>query len=142
MDGNTKQLQISTGIKTYDLNGKVELSFNPSDAFYIEGVYKAFEELDKKQEAYKAEVEKAQKREIFDIARRWDAEMREMVDNALGTPVCDALFGRMNVYALADGLPLWANLLLSIMDEMDAGVAAERQKTDARIAKYTKKYHK
>jgi len=137
-----KALSIDTGIVTYDLNGKVELSFNPTDSAFVERLFKTFEALDKKQEEYKAEVEKAEKRDIFAIARKRDAEMREMIDSALDAPVCGALFGGMNVYALANGLPVWANLLLAIMDEMDTSFASEQKKTNTRIRKYSEKYKK
>ena len=70
-----------------------------------------------------------------------DAEMRSMIDEALGAPVCDALFGDMNVYALADGLPVWANLMLAVMDEIDTSFARQQKLTDPRISKYTAKYH-
>ena len=135
-----KALVIETGAVTYHLNGVCDLTFNPTDTAYVERLYNTFEELDRKQEAYKAEVEKAQKKEIFDIAKRRDAEMREMIDNALGAPVCDAVFHDMNVYALADGLPVWANLLLAIMDEMDTTFAEEQKRTNVRLRKYSDKY--
>lgn len=137
------ELSFDTGLVTFKLNGAAELSFNPTDAAFVERIYNTFDALDKKQDEYKAEAEKATgKREIFDVARKWDSEMREMIDDALGSPVCNALFGSMNVYAMADGLPVWANLMLSILDQVDDSFAKERGKTNGRISKYTKKYHK
>lgn len=137
------ELSFATGLVTFSLNSAVELSFNPTDAAFVERLYNTFDALDKKQDAYKAEAEKANgKREIFDVARKWDAEMRGMIDEALGASVCDALFGSMNVYAMADGLPVWANLMLSILDQVDDSFAKEQSKTNSRISKYTAKYHK
>ena len=63
-----------------------------------------------------------------------------MVDGVLGAGVCDALFGDMNVYAMANGFPVWANLLLVIIDEVDRGVTEEQGKMPARIRKYSQKY--
>lgn len=137
-----KALSFDTGLVTFDINGKATVTFNPTDSAFVERLFNTFDELDKKQDAYKAEVEKAQKREIFDIARKRDAEMREMIDDALGCSVCEAVFGGMNVYALADGLPVWANLLLAIMDEIDTSFARETKLTDSRIRKYSAKYKK
>lgn len=137
------ELNFSTGLVAFNINGAVELCFNPTDAAFVERLYSAFEALDKKQEEYRAEAEKANgKREIFDVARKWDAEMRAMIDDALGAEVCAPLFGAMNVYAMADGLPVWANLLLTIMDQVDSSFASEQAKTDSRIKKYTAKYHR
>lgn len=140
MAESVKALNFDTGRVTYSLNGDFDLSFNPTDSAFVEGLFNTFDELDKKQDEYKAEIEKAEKREIFAIARRRDAEMREMIDGALGAPVCAAVFGDMNVYAMADGLPVWANLLLAIMDEIDTTFAAEQRRTDTRLKKYTDKY--
>ena len=109
----------------------------------MERLFHTFDALDQKQEAYKAEVERtADKREIFDVARRRDAEMRAMIDEVMGQPVCETLFGGMNVYAMADGLPVWANLLLAVMDEVDTTFAREQKATNPRIQKYTAKYHR
>lgn len=136
----SKKLSFSDGLVSYDLNGKFELTFNPTDSAFVERLFNTFDALDKKQEEYRAEVEKADRREVFEIARKRDAEMRDMIDSALEAPVCAAVFSSMNVYALADGLPVWANLLLAIMDEIDTSFAREQKQSDIRIRKYSEKY--
>lgn len=138
-----KELNFESGLVTYSLNGKCEVSFNPTDSNFVERLYAAFEGLDRKQESYKAQIEKiAGKKEIFDFARERDKEMRAIMDGLFGAPICDALFGDMNVYAVADGLPVWCNLMLAVMDEIDTTFSREQKATNPRIAKYTKKYHK
>lgn len=138
-----KELKIATGVETYKLNDSVEVSFNPTDAAFGEKLFNAFDTLDKRQEFYKAEVGKAEgKRELFDVVRKLDGEMREIINDVFEFDVCSGLFGELNVYALAEGLPLWANLLFAIMDEMDETVMREKKAMNPRIAKYTKKYHK
>lgn len=137
------ELKFETGLVSYALNGKCEVSFNPTDPAFVEGLFNTFNELDKKQEACKSEIEKtADKKEVFEIARKRDTEMRNMIDGVLGASVCDDLFGRMNVYAMAGGLPVWCNLMLAVMDEIDTSFAREQKLTNPRIAKYTSKYHK
>ena len=138
-----KELTVLTGVQEYRLNDVCTVCFNPTDTAFVEKLFCAFETLDKKQDAYKAEVEKtADKKEIFETARKMDAEMRDIVNDVFGVDVCTALFGDMNVYALADGLPVWANLMLAIMDEIDTAFARESKATNPRISKYTKKYHR
>lgn len=138
-----KELNFDTGLVTYDLNGRTQVTFNPTDSAFVEKLFNAFDLLDKKQEAYKAEVERtSNNREIFDTARKMDGEMREVVDDIFGSDVCTAVFGNMNVYAMAGGLPVWANLMLAVMDEIDTSFAREQKATNPRIEKYTKKYHK
>lgn len=139
-------LEFSTGLVSYELpgvNGPVSITFNPTDAAFMERLYNTFEALDKADEQRKAELEKVKgTREIFDMARKWDKEMRSMVDEAMGAPVSETLFGGMNVYALGDGLPVWANLLLTVMDEIDATFVREQAQSGSRIQKYTAKYRK
>lgn len=137
-----KALNFETGIVTFSVNGACEVSFNPTDSAFVEKLFNAFDTLDQRQERYKAEVEKvSDKREIFSIARRQDAEMREIINGVFGN-VSDAVFGSMNVYAMANGLPVWCNFLLAAMDEIDTTFAAQQKLTNPRITKYTSKYHK
>lgn len=138
-----KELGFETGLVSYSLNGKCEIAFNPTDSNFVKRLFDAFEFLDGKQEAYKAEIEKlSDKKRIFEVARERDAEMREVIDGVFGFAVCDTLFGSMNVYALAGGLPVWCNLMLAVMDEVDTAFAREQKQTNTRITKYTAKYHK
>lgn len=139
-----KDLSFSTGVVQFSLNGKIDVCFNPTDPVFVEKLYDTFDVLDKKQKEYaeKAESMKDNGPELFDMARSADAEMRELIDNTLGAPVCDALFGDISVYAMADGLPLWANLFLAIIDEIDLATGNEKKASSARIKKYTEKYHR
>lgn len=136
-------ITFDTGVVSFDLNGKTTITFNPTDSVIVEKIYNTFEELDKKQDAYKAEIEKCgNKREIFDIARRRDQEMRAIIDDLFGKPICDELFGSMNIYALADGLPVWCNLMLAVIDQIDTTFSREQKATNPRVAKYTAKWKK
>lgn len=137
-----EKLTFDTGIKEYEVNGGEILRFNPSDSAFVGKLFNAFDSLDKKQEIYRAQIDSMKdKREIFEIAHNQDIEMRTIIDGVFG-PICDSLFGDMNVYAMADGLPVWCNFLLAIIDEVDTSFAREQKKTNPRIAKYTAKYHK
>ena len=140
---DVKSLNFESGLVTYNINGKCQVSFNPTDSNFVERLYLAFEDLDKKQESYKTQVEKlADKREIFDFARERDVEMRQVIDGLFDAPVSDSLFGGMSVYAVAGGLPVWGNLMLAGMDEIDTTFSREQKATNPRIAKYTEKYHR
>lgn len=136
-------LNFDTGIVSFSVNEKCELCFNPTDSAFVERLFNAFDTLDKRQEGYRDEIAKmSDKREVFEIARKRDAEMREIIDGVFEEPVCALLFGKMNVYAMASGLPAWCNFLLAVMDEVDTTFAKEQKATNPRIKKYTEKYHK
>lgn len=136
------ELNFDTGLCTYTLNEKVEVCFNPTDSAFVEKLFNAFDSLDEKQEKFKTDSENISGKGVFELAKKMDADMREELDGIFGKPVCDDLFGDMNVYAMAGGLPVWCNFMLALMDVTDSKFAEERKKTDSRIAKYTAKYKK
>ena len=138
-----ENLTFETGVEEFDLNGKTKVCFNPTDSFFVEKLYKTFEQLDAKQEQRKEEISKmAGNKEIFDYSRSMDAEMRAMIDDLFGAPISDAVFEGMNVYSMASGLPVWCNLMLAIMDTIDSTFSREQKATNPRVQKYTAKYHK
>ena len=91
---------------------------------------------------WEAKKKNAAPREIVDIARAADAEMRELVDGVMGAGTCDAQFCDMSVFAMAEGLPVWANLLFAIIDRCEAEAVEQQKLSRPRLAKYTAKYGK
>lgn len=137
------ELRFETGLVPYSINDKAEVLFNPTDMSFMSRIFKTFEILDEKQQDRDSASEKiTNNREFFEFSRKIDAEMREIIDSAFEKPVCDDLFGSMNVYAAANGLPVWCNLIFTIIDLFDESVTAEMAKTNPRLDKYLKKYHK
>lgn len=136
------ELKISTGVREYRLNDKCTVCFNPSDPAFADRLYTAFDDLKKKQDARDNDVDKMSAREAFDWLNQMDKEMRETIDGVFNQPICEALFGNVSVYAIADGVPLWMNFMLAIMDELDEGIKREKAFHNERLAKYTKKYQR
>lgn len=56
--------------------------------------------------------------------------------------ICEPLFGSVNLFASSGGLPLWANLLLALADEIRSVMQGELAAREQRIAKYVEKYRK
>lgn len=140
---DTVQFEFETGVKTYDLNKKVTVDFNPADTEFAKAIFDAFDEMDKLQEGMRAEVEKCPvTKEVFEIYRKYDKQMREKIDGIFGKPICEPLFGKMSLFAIADGLPVWANLMLAVMNEIETTLDAARKASEERIKKYTNKYKK
>ncbi len=136
-------IRFETGLVAYDLNGACQVCFNPTDNGFVERLFQAFEQLEKLQQEHEREVGHVEDfSAFFQHSRERDKGIREVLDSLFGAPVCQAVFGPMNLYALADGLPVWCNLILSVMDEVDTSFAREQKRSNARLAKYTAKYHK
>ena len=134
-------IKFASGLQEFTLNGKVEVSFNPTDMTFTEELYNAASALAKRQD----ELEEAQRAEtepekIFTLNREADKEMRDIIDGVFGKPICSDLFGATKVFAYSDGLPLWANMIFAVQEMCVSKRADEAQKTDKRLAKYTAKY--
>ena len=135
-----KDLNIATGIETFRINEDFTYTFCPTDALFVAKLFSAFDAVEQKQEEYSRMTKNAEGAEIFAVAARIDEDVRSTINEALGCDICSAVFGEVCVMSLADGLPLWVNLMLALMDEIDTSFAREQKRTNPRIAKYTSKY--
>lgn len=136
-----KALNFDTGVVEYKVNGAATVRFNPTDSGFVGRFYDTLTELESKQDALSdAAASLNDTKDYFEFFTERDAEMRKAVDGLLGEGVSDAVFAGMNCYALADGLPVWMNLMFAIADEIGEAMGEEQQKTDPRIESYNRKY--
>jgi hypothetical protein len=136
-----KELNFDLGLNEYDLGGKVTVRFNPTDVSFLEKLSESFATLDRIQEEVKRE-EISDEKDVYNLAKNLDTKMRDIIDALFGMDVCTPLFGEMNLFASAGGLPVWANLMLAIADEVQDSMDSELKHREARIRKYTEKYKK
>ncbi len=139
------KLQVNLGVEEYSLNDRVTVAFNPTDMAFAERLTKAFEELEALQEKARdlvASIDGDDPRPLFADLRSIDAEMRKAVDRLFEQEVSDALFQGVRLYAASEGLPVWNNLLLALVDEIDSAYKREKRAMDERIKKYTERYEK
>ena len=138
-----KNLTFPDGLADYSLNDRVNVRFNPTDMHFLEKLSSAFEKLDAIQEEVRASRENiTDEREVFPLARDLDAKMRAVLNELFDAEICEPLFGSMNLFASSGGLPVWANLLLAITDEVQSALQGELAAREKRIAKYVEKYRK
>ena len=138
-----RELSFSDGLEEYRLNDRVTVRFNPTDMGFLEKLSSAFEKLDAIQEEVRASRESiTDEREVFPLARELDAKMRAILNELFDAEICEPLFGSMNLFASSGGLPVWANLMLAVSEEIDSAMQQELSKREQRIAKYVAKYQK
>lgn len=138
-----ENLDFSRGVTTFSLAGLCEVSFNPADTTFIEKLYSTMEKLRTSQDEFaKAASEVGPSHEMFDLSRKHDEEVKSAIDSLFSAPVSDVLFSDVSPCASADGLPVWMNLLLAVMDQVESRVGDAQRKADPRIAEYMKKYKK
>lgn len=133
-------LNIEDGVQEINLNGKVTVLLNLTDTNFIERFFTAFESMDELQEEYSKELDKATDREAFMLARKYDADMRERINGAFGSDICTPLLGSVSTYAIAGGLPIWCNIMLALIEEINAGINEQKKLTNPKVQKYIAKY--
>ena len=126
-----KELSFDTGVVEYQVNGGAVLRFNPADTHFVRRLHDLFEELGQEQQAEGG---------VFDTLEKKDAAMRERLDGLFGPGTCQAVFGTLGLYALAGGLPLWANFLLAVLEEVESAVDAQQQAASPRVAYYMERF--
>ena len=137
-----KELKFDSGLVSYSLNGKCEISFNPTDEIFFNRFFDALDALTNLHEEYGKLPAPATLAERFEAARERDGKMQEVIDDLFNAPVCETAFGGVSVCAFADGFPVWMNLMFSVMDEILDNLSEEEKKINPRIEKYTTKYQK
>ena len=138
------ELNFDNGVQEYTVNGEENaLRLNPSDAEMLRKVYLAMKDLDGKQKS-RSEDGKGNDdiHAVFDRLHALDQEMRSILDGLFGDGLCDRIFGEMSLYAMADGLPVWENFLLAVIDLFEDSVKREAALSDKRIQKHVQKYHR
>lgn len=136
------ELNFDTGLVTYKVNGQCEISFNPADVAFVRRLFNTFDNLSKQQDAIEGEDKDIDGVKLFELVEQREEKMRADIDSVFGDAVCDKLFGKVSVFALAGGLPLWCNFLMAVIDKIDAAIEEEQKQASPRVAKYMAKYEK
>lgn len=143
------ELNIGSGVKSYIING-CEIKFNPTDAFFTERLCQVLLELDEKKDEKDKELKAAQElkgadglRKVFELAHSYDQEMRKQLDEAVGAPISQAVAGDISIFAVSNNdLPLYVDIIMTLIDQMDAGVTAATKAMNPKLEKYVSKYQK
>lgn len=136
---------IETGLESHTFSGvgtgSIEVFYNPTDIRFSERIFKAVESIGKKQEFYEEKDRKiADHKERFALMDEVDADIRAEIDGIFGAPVCDAVFGALNVTAYSGGLPIGMGLLMQVIDGIDTAFSREQKLTNPKVQKYLDKY--
>ena len=136
------KLNINTGKRKYFLNDTDEyISFNPSDPEFAQKIVDAFRKCHKITESAKLAFNGSAD-SIFEELRKIDMEIKRTIDAAFGEPVCDKAFDGASAIGLSDGLPVWVNFMMAIIDEIDSSVADAKNKISPSTQRYLEKFQK
>ena len=133
------ELNFQTGRKTYTVNGGVEISFEPSDPKFASAVVSAFQKCSDIAKTT-ADLNFEGAANTIEALEKMESEVRKEIDAAFGYAVCDKVFSGLSVIAVADGLPVWTNFLMAVIDEVDQSMPEGEGRTKERVQKYMSRY--
>lgn len=136
---------IETGLEKHTFTGvgvgSIDVFFNPTDVRFAERIFNAVESIAKKQESYEEKDRKiADHKARFVLMDEVDADIRTEIDGIFDAPLCEAVFGNLNVMAYASGMPIGISLLMQVIEGIDTAYAREQKMTNPRVQKYLDKY--
>lgn len=142
-----RELTFDTGVQKYTVNGVEDVfRINPTDTEFIGRLSDAFETLNglwkNRGDTVEEDMKSDDLKQIVSGMRKMDGKTRQTIDSLLGEGVSEQVFGSVSTYALVDGFPVWANFLLSLMEDCDKAYQRERKLSNPRLEKYLKKYRK
>ena len=131
-------LKFSTGVKTFSVNdGAAEISYNPTDVNFVSSLYDFFVSCAEKYESDK-DKKFTDNTAFFEYAKQRDADVCAGIDNLFGSGTAAALFQGISTYAMAEGLPLWTNFLLAVIDTVPEEMSKQVKSSRPRVEKYLK----
>lgn len=136
-----EEINFSTGVTEFTVNGGPIVRFNPSDIGFVENFYCLLAKID----AIDAETAKKKEKakdpaKIFDYARAVEKRKREAIDSVFGDGFCSEAFKDVRLVAADDGLTAFERFVFAVMDKIDERVMDNMSKRESRIAEYTAKY--
>lgn len=125
-------LSFESGVKEYTINGDSSrvIRINPSDFGIIGRAEKAKTALEK------LHID-PEEEHMSEALIAMDKTVREQIDLIFGDGTAQIAFGEVNCTSLAGGSPIFMNFLNSILPEIEKVIGEEKEKSDARIKKYT-----
>jgi hypothetical protein len=139
------ELNFQTGQKTYTVNGGAQITFEPADIKFANAVIAAFGHCFDISKAANITSDMSLD-ESYEATVKLESDIREEINRAFGYDVCAKVFPNMSVIAVADGLPVWTNFVMAVVDEIDIhafeGQAKGRQRVQQYMEKYSAKYGK
>ena len=136
-------MEIKTGVQEYNLAGKVTVRFNPTDMQFADRMRVTLDNCIAREEAYQNEIKDSDDIvAMFSKAHEADEDIAKYLNALFGVDVVSPLCEDVSVRAWADGMPIWANVLMAVMEVMDASQEEAVKASQKRIEKYTKKYSK
>ena len=138
-----KKIQFDDGVKTYSVNGRCEISFNPIDDVFIHELTDHLAALKSIYEFGEAESRKAgdDVEAQYKLAQQRVKKVRAEIDGIFGAGVPAKVLGK-NPCAVSGGIPIWMHFLLAVMEIVDEEITEAGKEQNDAFKKYEEKFRK
>lgn len=135
-------IKFNDGMKSFSVNGdeNKKIYFNPSDYNILERFKTAFAQIENLETKYN-ETKKNNNR-VMETSIALDKEIKEAINYIFGSDVSTIAFGTTNCLSTAGGEPICVNFLNAVLPILKKEIKAEKEKSEKKIAKYTKQVKK
>lgn len=133
-------LNYTAGKREYTLPSGATIHFDPCDSEFANRVVIAFRNSNKIQSSFPKEPMDDLDQQLS-VIQKMNADIREEIDKAFGETVCDKACCGSSPVSLSDGLPVWMNFLMAVIDEIDANMPEGEKRSRARVQQYMDKYN-
>lgn len=124
-------------MKTFDVNGKCCISFDPDDKAFAQRIFDAFQKLDQLYVAYKKQAGKLSKTQYYTLSKETADTICETINQAVGAPICNKILDNtMMLLFPAAGTPIWYNVLFGVAEKISVPRSRACQKVIRKYQKY------
>ena len=151
-------LSFSDGYKSIEINGDPNrvIRINPTDAAFIKRLANIGDKTREIMERYGdidlSSIEKLKNidpadpnfdelKAAADNIDKIDRAVRELIDSAFGTPVCDTVFGSAWCISPSGGQPIYMNFLEAMGEYIASEIAKQNEKSVSKLQKYADTAH-
>lgn len=133
-------LSYTAGKQEYTLPGGSVIYFDPCDSEFANKVVVAFRNCHKIQKSFPEKPFEDLDEQLAFI-QKMNADIREEIDKAFDAEVCTKACCGSSPISISDGLPVWMNFLMAVIDEIDANMPEGEKRSRARVQQYMDKYN-
>lgn len=138
-----QSINFEEGYKEFSINGDPErvIKFNPTDFAIIERAQTARKEIVEASKSIKDEEDEDIEK-TAELIKKVDAIIKEKVDYIFGYKISDIVFGLQSPLATKNGITLVERFISGAMLIVQKEIEEEQKKSQAKVSKYTERYHK
>lgn len=133
-------LNYTAGKREYTLPNDTVIHFDPCDSEFANKVIVAFRNCNKVQNSFPEKTFMDLDEQLAFI-QKMNEDIREEIDRAFGEGVCEKACCGSGPISISDGLPVWMNFLMAVIDEIDANMPEGEKRSRARVQQYMDKYN-